>query len=334
MTSNGTDNTNIAQPTIADLFKLMQDIKNDTETTKTDLISYAKATNSNFEMVHSRIDDIDSFTANNRERIESLEVSIEILKQDQLKNNICISGVPMDQIVNANTKDIVIAIAKTLGVELSSANFASYPIAKNKFIIVNMYNIAHKQLLLNKIRTKKSLLVEEVFKIQSNSQIYLNDHLTSYFNKLYLIARTAKKEGKLASASSYGGRIRARKSKEDAPSIIYTEMQIQKLVDKRNDNQSNTPGQLISDSSESNTSTPNITNTHKKKRAHKRKSAVSTPKDIKSQDKENTKEKKGERAASAQRTKQQQAYDSNRTIPSKKQRTDTNSNTAAAELTA
>lgn len=56
---------------------------------------------------------------------------------------------------------------------------------------------------------------------------------------------------------------------EDAPSIIYTEIQIQKLIDKRNDNQSNASGQLISDSSESNTSTPNITNTHKTKRAHK-----------------------------------------------------------------
>lgn len=135
----------------------------------------------------------------------------EILKQDQLKNNMCISGVPTQLIKNDNTADAVIAIAKTLGLEYNASCFTSYPFAAKKFIIVHFYNIKHKQMMMNKIRIKKSLMVEEAFQLKSNSQIYLNDHLTPYFNALYLQARKAKKENKLVSASSYGGKIRVRK---------------------------------------------------------------------------------------------------------------------------
>lgn len=77
--------------------------------------------------------------------------------------------------------------------------------------------------MLNKVRIKKSLMVEEVFEsFKSNGQIYSNDHLTPYFSNLYLIACKAKKDGKIASASSYGGKIRARKTTDDAPIIITT----------------------------------------------------------------------------------------------------------------
>lgn len=195
--------------------------------------------------------------------------------------------VPIEKIVNANTQDIVIAIAKKLGLELSPSNFTSYPVAQNKFIIVNMYNITHKQTLLNKIRTKKSLFVEEVFAIKNNSQIYLNDHLTPYFNGLYLIARIAKKEGKLASASSYGGKIRARKSVNDAPSIIYTKEQLKELIESdNNSNQSIDTSQLSSDCMETNTSTQNTpTHNSAQKKTNKRKSQASH-KDIKTQDKQ------------------------------------------------
>lgn len=149
-----------------------------------------------------------------------------------------------------------------MGIEIARQNFASYPVAGNKFIIVNMYSIRNKQMILNKIRVKKSLMVEEVFKEKSNSQIYLNDHLTPYFNRLFLIARNAKKDGKLASASSYGGKIRARKSLDDAPIVITTEKQLQSLIDNDvsyvSDN-SNNSVQLVDDNTVIHQSTPRPT---------------------------------------------------------------------------
>lgn len=135
---------------------------------------------------------------------------------------------------NENTAELVIAIAKTLGVEMNKNNFSSYPVANKKFVIVHFYNLRSKQQILGKIRIKKSLMAEEVFNGASNSQIYLNDHLTPYFNKIYLMARNGKKDGKLASASSYGGKIRARKSPNDAPILITSEIQLQALIDTEN----------------------------------------------------------------------------------------------------
>lgn len=165
--------------------------------------------------------------------IEILEANIEVLKQEQLKNNICISGVPSNKFANdANTNNIVLTIANALGLEYNHSQSSSYAVANNKFIIAHFFNLKHKQALLNKIRIKKSLMVEEVFgtNSNSNSQIYLNDHLTPYFNKLYLVARNAKKDGKLASASSYGGKIRARVSADDAPTTILSQRQREALI--------------------------------------------------------------------------------------------------------
>lgn len=316
--------TNTKEPSILDLFTLMLTIKDDTEEMKASVNSYTATTNSKLDEVNHRIDNVTDHSAKNRQRIEKLEESIEILKQDQLRNNICISGVPAEKVMNANTKDIVIAIAKKLGIDLSPNNFTSYPVAKNKFIIVNMYNITHKQSLLNKIRVKKSLLVEEVFGTQSNSQIYLNDHLTPYFNRLFLIARTAKKEGKLASATSNGGKIRARKCIDDAPSIIYSERQLHEIIERNNNNQSISSNQLTSDCSDSNTSTPTVSKerTAHNKRPNKRKSHTSQ-KSIKSQDKQKRTEKSKEKVADAHKAKQQQSYDNNRSIPPNKTSTNT-----------
>lgn len=152
----------------------------------------------------------------------------------------------------------------------------------------------------------------------------MNDHLTSYFNGLYLIARIAKKEGKLASASSYGGKIRARKSVNDAPSIIYTEKQLKELIESnKNSNQSINTSQLSSDCMDTNTSTQNApTQNSAQNKTNKRKSQPSH-KGIKTQDKQKRTEKREERATGAHKAKQRQSYDQNRGIQLNTATTDT-----------
>lgn len=116
-------------------------------------------------------------------------------------------------IIDDNTAELFIQIAIKLGVDINRSQFSSYAIAKNK--------------LLGNLRVRKSLMVEEVF----SGQIYINDRLTQYFNNLYLIARQAKKGGKLASATSFGGKIRARKSRSGASIPITHVKQLQTLID-------------------------------------------------------------------------------------------------------
>lgn len=182
--SDNKDKSNSHEPTLGELFNLMKQVatKEDIADFKQQLQSYTNETNEKLSAMDNKIDMVTSNNVTNTNRIEYLEIQMGSLKQDRLKNNICISGVPADIIISNNTSDPVISIAKKLGVDINCSHFSSYAVANNKFIIVCFYNLRHKQSILNKIRVKRSPMVEEVFTHESNSQIYLNDHLTPYFN--------------------------------------------------------------------------------------------------------------------------------------------------------
>lgn len=226
----------MSQPTLMDLFNLLTKCaqKSDIDEIKSSITTCNIENAEKINAIDARVDDVIAINDRNTDKIVALEINLEILKQEQLKNNISISGVPPSIInsSNNNTPGLVIDIAKSLNVQINASHFTSYAVAGNKFIIVHFYNLMHKSSLKNKIRAKKSLMVEEVFNGSSNSQIYLNDHLTPYFNSLYLTARKAKADKKLASASSYGGKIRVRKRANDAPVIITSASQLQVLTEQ------------------------------------------------------------------------------------------------------
>lgn len=238
--NNGSIKSNMREPTIADLFELMQHgaSKDDMEEIKLKIDASTAATDSKIEEIKVQVSENKRQNDQNSDKIMDLQASIELLKQEQLKTNICISGIPPELITNDNVADLVLQISNKLGVESNKNQFSAYPVNNKKFVIVRFFNLKNKQQLLGKIRIKKSLMVEEVFNVASNSQIYLNDHLTPYFNRLYLLARNAKKDGKIASASSYGGKIRARKYIDDLPILITTEYQLQTLIETEDTNNS------------------------------------------------------------------------------------------------
>lgn len=221
------------EPTLADVFSLLQRCasKDDINEIKTHITAYQRKTDEKIDNIKQQVIYVTATNEQNANKIEELQASVETLKQDQLRNNICVSGIPLQLISNDNTAELIINIAAKLDVKIAKNHFTSYAIANKKFVIVKFFNYKHKQQLLLRIRTKKSLMVEEVFKVKSNSQLYLNDHMTPYFNHLYLLARNAKKEGKLASATSYGGKIRTRKNLNDVPITITSEKQLQTLIE-------------------------------------------------------------------------------------------------------
>lgn len=213
-----------------DLFNILKATKEDIGGISERLDTLTNETNAKIQHIQTSVEAVTLQSSENSDRIDRLEASIEQIKQDQLRNNLCISGVPPEMINGNNTAELVIQIARKLNVELAKGQFSSYAIVENKFIIARFFNIKHKQQLHNKVRAKRSLMVEEVFDFASNSQIYLNDHLTPHMNKLFLIARKAKFAGHLASVSSLGGKIRAKKRASDAPTVIVSEKQLQTLI--------------------------------------------------------------------------------------------------------
>lgn len=312
-----------------DLFEMMQQCanKNDIQDIKIQISAQKEESAVKIAAVNVRIDDVVSVSESNTERIEQLEAKFEVLKQDQLKNNICISGVPCETVEQTNTAEITIAIAKTLGVTIERNHFTSYPVAGNKFIIVIMHNNKHKQTLLNKIRVRKSLMVQEVLDVVSNSQIYLNDHLTPYFNRLYMIARKAKKEGNLASASSYGGKIRARKSLDDAPMVITSEKQLLKLMSSADVDTDNSSIQLDSENTIVHQSTPRPTKIQTSTNTKGRQTKPSRT-DTKSTTKQKSQASKTAAATTKRKAITNDKYDANRDLPPKKNKS-SNDNTSS-----
>lgn len=193
--NNNNAKSNMPEPTISDLFNLMRNTatKEDMTDIKQHIDDYKNDTNVKIEAIDTKVNAITAQSNDQSDKIDSLQANIEQLKQEQLKSNICVLGIPADLIKNDNTAELIIEIAKKLNIDINRNNFSSFGVAHNKFVIVKFHWLHHKQSLVNKIRAKKSLMVEEVFGGNSNSQIYINDHLTPYFSRLYLIARRAKK---------------------------------------------------------------------------------------------------------------------------------------------
>lgn len=283
--NNNSDKTanQMPEPSLSDLVNLISRIptKNDFAEMQEKLLCMSNDNKIKIETVERQVENVSSSVAHNSDKIANLEYTLQTLQQEKLRNNVCISGVPIDN--NTNINQAVIKIAGALQVMLREVDFSAYSIANNKFIIVNFNNYTHKQMLLSKIRIKKSLMVEEVYTtLRSNGQIYINDHLTKYFNNLYLMAREAKKSGKLASATSSGGKIRVRKQVDEVPIIVTDENQLQSIINNvpKSPNQTCHQSQPKPSTSTGTATEPQKTNTvnksqttdTKEKRTYKRRS--------------------------------------------------------------
>lgn len=143
--------------TIDDLSAFMQQSasKDDIAGIKAKIDDYTTATNIKITQIKGQVNANKHQSDSNSVKINELQTSIEMIKQDQLKNNVCISGIPIDLVKNESIANLIIEIAKKLGIELNINQFSAYPVANNKFVVVRFFNLKHKQLLLSKIRIKK-----------------------------------------------------------------------------------------------------------------------------------------------------------------------------------
>lgn len=130
-------------------------------------------------------------TLNKKHKLGELEKNIECIKQDKLKNNIKISGIPNNKF---EPNAMVYSLCNLLDIEILEDEFTAYQTRNANFIIVQFDSHRKKSLLLNKINEKNQLWSNK-YLMESNRQIYINDQLTPYFAKLYQLARAAKKGG-------------------------------------------------------------------------------------------------------------------------------------------
>lgn len=194
----------------------------------------------------------------NCEKINQLAFQIEQLKQDRLRNNLRITGLPQNAYNDPD--EAILRIAALLNIDIIPSDYTVYVDRHKSSIIVSFSSHALKRHTMDAMRKKKSLFVEEVYEsTQSNSQIYANDQLTPYFAKLFQLAWRAKKDGTLHSVSSLGGRIRVKKSENSESHIIETETELNTIIACTEPMETESNGKEKSRNSQTSSITPNKT---------------------------------------------------------------------------
>lgn len=215
---------------------------------QTDMMNFRESLDNHKNRIENIESDLKANGVSNR--IDDICLQIELLKQERLRNNIRLTGLPP----NAFDDPIhtVMSIDNLLELDLIPSDFTAYTDRHKSSLIVSFASHAHKRLLVNLLHQRKSLLVEEIFpSIKSNSNIYANDQLTPYFAKLFQAAWKAKKDGLIHSASSLGGRIKVKLHETSQPIVIETEDQLNDIMNdtqppngqtesRSNENKSNT----------------------------------------------------------------------------------------------
>lgn len=185
-----------------------------------------------------RLNQLEKYTATDNRRIdyavsemENLKFQLELQKQDSLRNNLRITGLPTELVTNAT--NTMAEIITNLNVALLPTDFIAYSDKKQVSIIARFDHNAHKRLIMEAFRKREKILVEEVFQTtRSNAQICCNDQLSPYFASLFKAAWNAKKNKLIHSASSVGGRIRIRMTENSRIVLIQNENQLNALINE------------------------------------------------------------------------------------------------------
>lgn len=184
------------------------------------------------ESQKERINKLENYSATDNRRIDSIAIQLEFMKQDRLRNNLRLTGLPPQAF--ERTTNTVMKIIEVLNLDLLPSEFIAYADRNKSSIIMQFDKYAHKRYFMDTLRARNELLVEEILPTAiSNSKLYCNDQLTPYFSSIFQKAWLAKKNKQLFSASSLGGRIKVRKNENSIYCVIESEAQLNDIIDDK-----------------------------------------------------------------------------------------------------
>lgn len=201
------------------------------ESLKTALTNDVEKLRSDVKLHDDRLITVESALKSDKHnnKIEELELEVEILKQDRLRNGIRLTGLP--QVSYNDPDDAILRIAETLQIDVIPSDYMAYVDRNNTSIILSFNAYTMKRYFMDAMRSKKSLFVEELCDgTKSNARIYANDQLSPYFAKIFKRAWESKKEGKIHSVSSLGGRIRVQKGNGSSSVTVMTLTQLEGII--------------------------------------------------------------------------------------------------------
>lgn len=156
----------------------------------------------------------------------------ELQKQRQLKNNVCIMGVPSFEAESPITT--AITVFKAVGCELSTSSIVSAYRTKgtSSQIVVKLSNYDDKIKILN-AKAKKVVRVSEIAICDpsvATNFVFINNHVTPYFGQLLKEGRAAVKNRQIHSCWLSSSGCMLKLDEEGVSMNISTINELQKII--------------------------------------------------------------------------------------------------------
>lgn len=186
--------------TPVDTNQLLQSIKADTAATRAEIQQVSQRTEAKFKSIDAQLTKANSdiktlFAKVNDLKTPIAPTNIELHKQQQLRNNISISNIPIEE--DENLFEIIASVLHSIGIpklnEGELVNAKRIPNSKSKLIIVSFRDYELKLAVMKK-KMSKAVMVSDMFILDSsepNPRIYINNHLTPFYSKLCYYGRGA-----------------------------------------------------------------------------------------------------------------------------------------------
>lgn len=253
------------EPSNSHLLEKLNELINHTKVSANKINDYIQSNDIRSNNIESKVnkqeEKIDVISARVNELFDksnSIIVSNELLKQNMLKNNLVIVG------ISANFGDelhqFIFNIAAFVGIKLARNDITNCYRIKNShsgLIVVRFSNFeVRNQLLYNKQR--QIITLGDLFELNNNElatqKVYVNPHVTPYFNKLITKARIEIREKRIHSYFISSQGLMVKVSPDSSCVAIVSLEQFNNIYDSRSDVHVDAVNDLINNIS---VSTPN-----------------------------------------------------------------------------
>lgn len=214
-----------------DVFKLLNEIRKD-QIRKSDLTDFKKEIKSAIGKVDTklksqdnRIDLIETKVSKFEGSLSSINYELENQKQLAIKNNISIVGIPKS--AKEDPRKTVLLVCQKLQLQISEEDIVAVYRTSNKAsnfssIIVKFEQFASKKSVLD-AKSKKKLSLFDIIKGEAANKkkpVYLNNHLTPFFARLFSAGRQAVKEKRIHSCWIASNGCLMKQNENDEPKVI------------------------------------------------------------------------------------------------------------------
>lgn len=226
----------------SEVVSLLKVIKSQCDSTKNELSSVKNSIAGKFKEVDCQLESHSVKIKSIEKKISSIQTNLdvdkydrELDKQQKLKNNVVIFGVPKAEGENVNGTALI--VFKAFECKFTSTDLAMvYRSGSNSSTIIVKFADFKNKLLALEAKTKKPITLNDVAKCdgqQGDRPIFINNHVTPYFAKILSIGRDAAKSKIIQSCWMGSTGCLVKINDDDQPKIVRSAAEMNTILSSK-----------------------------------------------------------------------------------------------------